>query len=512
MLVQLGCVLTLLAVSLQAFGSSCVPPTCVGMSDAGQSSESEAGFVVVAAGKAGNGSQASAVEPVRRRASFSAPSRRSAAEHLAISARMHFGKARAAVLRLRNYVRNRLQAAVNQLRHRSIVRAGVGLTLAQVGRNGEYRFLFTGSETKLLAAPAVLSIAFDHRSSRAQLAERHKVDPRTVNRCRALVASTYIHYQAEALKQLSKGIDALAASGSLQAGDLAYVMCSVRFDETQERLSLRLDDRLRSHQQESSWHVLVARRCIAVGVAGQDGGGPSRFAQLLLPNVPLTCTSASAIFDGLWKHPLVGEGVAELEARLLDISHRCPDGPVWTFFIIESDAASANEKLVAHRFNEIVASSPSALCASRLCSCHQNSLVECSSMAFIGLPIVNGLYSISAIIRTRGYFVRLVTAVRQVVDQMIVVNYSSLPPSSQSLERRFACELMEFSCSQYKVIEHAEENLGASGRERIVDAWRQKWLRLLSLLNGVLWQGPGGKVEVFHDGLPPPATTCGCDR
>ena len=95
-----------------------------------------------------------------------------------------------------------------------------------------------------------------------------------------------------------------------------YSVNSVRFDDTSERFllptSLNEGPKLLPSQQMSSWHVLVCRRAGVTGVAFPNGTDHCKYIDLLTPNVPLSSTEASAIYDGLFNHPFCGKPCSRL--------------------------------------------------------------------------------------------------------------------------------------------------------------------------------------------------------
>lgn len=459
-------------------------------------SESEADFVGV--GPTGG---AEIVEVAERAPpqghGLNPPRRRSRIEHVAMGAIMRLGKARKRFERLKAAINDRLHHAVCGLKRRFLVRCGAGLVFCGTGRGGIMQFRVSGQETSRLSTSIVLDIGFDTQESRAALARRYQVSERTGNRCRSLVSSAYMFLQEQAVVQLKARLLALLAEGQAHERCLHYSMTSFRFDETQERLALPVDPGLAPHQQESSWHVLVARRCSGFGFVLPDGSEQKLFFQSLLPNVPLTTTTAAAIYDGLWCHPVVQRLAGCIEGMALTARSGVRH---FAFYVAECDQASSNSKLIAHRFDQVAQAHPGVMCAHRYCSCHEVSLVETCSVLLLGIQLINSMYSIAAVIRSRGYFVRLLRAVRRSVDKCIVVRPLSGRPSEFSMQRVYAHELADFSCSQYKVLEHIEAGASDAIRDRAISKRREKWARLLGLLNGCVWQPPGCRVEVFRNG------------
>ena len=89
-------------------------------------------------------------------------------------------------------------------------------------------------------------------------------------------------------------------------GVVSYAIGSVRHDETKERMQLHVDPKLHAWQEETSWHVLVQRRAMLLGVAGPRTD-LHRFAALATPNIALPGVSACNIYEGLWKHDAIND-------------------------------------------------------------------------------------------------------------------------------------------------------------------------------------------------------------
>ena len=186
---------------------------------------------------------------------FAAPSQRTPAEHAAISAKMHLGKARKQVARMKQFMVKTIQSTVDYLKHRAIVRCGVGLVVHKKGRSGMVQVKLTQqSDSRSIAASAILGAAFSQTTSSCNmLAKQWQIHPRSVNRCRALAASVYLQVQSMALTIFKKRWEECAAQAGNGDDDVkSYCISSFRFDETSERFSMPVSQKLKPHQQESS--------------------------------------------------------------------------------------------------------------------------------------------------------------------------------------------------------------------------------------------------------------------
>lgn len=92
------------------------------------------------------------------------------------------GKLRKRVLALKGYIRNTLVHLANALRHRAIVRAGVGIVVSKTGRDGVAEMKVTGVGSSAIATNAVLGVAFSNNMSRNQLSQVHGVARTNIDR------------------------------------------------------------------------------------------------------------------------------------------------------------------------------------------------------------------------------------------------------------------------------------------------------------------------------------------
>ena len=241
----------------------------------------------------------------------------------------------------------------------------------------------------------------------SDVARKWSCSRRHVHRLRGLVAESTKELQLKFLHNCKAVWTMVLAAMTSSAW--AYSMSNVRWDETSERLHVPIDSRLQRQQEHSSWHVLVQRRAAVCGVLHQNPGPRSaleekfRFCTCISPVVPLVGVSASAIFDGLYNHPRTRPIAQAVEGAGLC---RMIGSRRFAFFLFEADDASSNDKLIHHRYSQILAENPEALVEHKRCSLHQSSLTETTICFFMGVGLVNSLFSISSLLRTHGYFIR----------------------------------------------------------------------------------------------------------
>ena len=157
----------------------------------------------------------------------------------------------------------------------------------------------------------------------------------------------------------------------------------------------------------TSWHVLVSRRTFTFAIAASQSDGVvecARYFPAVCPVVPLPTTSAACLFDGLYRHEACNH-LVRLEEGLRAIPNK---GCHFNFFIMESDAAGSNDKMIAHVAENIVRDN-SALVANGWCANHQNSLIEGTLMCFIGLRLhLKMWYCLAAFFKGGTYWLRSV--------------------------------------------------------------------------------------------------------
>lgn len=356
----------------------------------------------------------------------------------------------------------------------------------------------TGVGSSAIATNAVLGVAFSNNMSRNQLSQVYGVARTSIDRCRALSASVYMALQTQALSHFSSAWATVANATRTTATTppTLFSMSVWRFDETSERLSLPIGSQLKPHQHMSSWHVLACRRAGAVGILDEACGEWLKYMELLIPNIPLTSTSASCVYDGLFKHAMVSENVTAFENMMLQrraLNH-------WVFYTVECDSASSNFKLAAHRFNMVCDENPKALVCIMPCSCHQTSIIEAAIVLHLGAEVVSKCFSMASLIKSRGYFVRLVKALPFALDDMVVFRYLEAPPPDNDPRRMFMKELAAFSVGLYQIVEHAQSD---AEKHTARESYAMLWSDLLAIVSWVSVRDQ--LLFVYCDGSKDPA-------
>ena len=208
-----------------------------------------------------------------------------------------------------------------------------------------------------------------------------------------------------------------------------FVISSLAWDETQETLRMPLylhgpggDTFKFALRPSASWHVLVSRQCVKIGVHGLTFS-----LDLMRPVVPLTGVCAVALNNGLFGVPCVAKikqfELSLFQAATLAAAHH------------DTDGASSNFKLIAHRSMDL----PEKTCVSCLtCGNHNNQLTDVALNNVVGMKCISSLYSFVLFLRMGSHWIRLLTYVPHLVKSWNVL-YTP-PPGSELRE-----ELMDYA-------------------------------------------------------------------
>jgi len=129
--------------------------------------------------------------------------------------------------------------------------------------------------------------------------------------------------------------------------------------------------------------------------------------------VPSIGSDAGSLLDALYCLKSVKPFV-ELTEKLAQKSS-------WTARLRSVDAAGGNAKFLAYEQGKLVPACEGH--AVWLCSIHQSHLVVTHTVTLLGMPLISALYSSCLLLRTGGYFLRLVLAVRLIVrEQALLVD------------------------------------------------------------------------------------------
>ena len=195
------------------------------------------------------------------------------------------------------------------------------------GAEGRRRF-FTSS--------ACLNIACHKGAdSCSSLAKQYKADKKGIRKCKALVAAACLTRQGALLGWL-------LTAATLAGRRRAYSVRVLRWDETRNKLSLKVDPTMPRRVQRFGVEACVSRRSYVLGAAEIF---PTHIEEAALeyrptcPVVPLATNSANCLHPGLSLHPLV-RGFVEFERAL---QSRCDEHVI----LVNKDGATGNDKLVA---------------------------------------------------------------------------------------------------------------------------------------------------------------------
>jgi hypothetical protein len=281
------------------------------------------------------------------------------------------------------------------------------------------RKLCTSSNT---AVPPVLAVAVASSTiiRPGDVAAAFSVKRTTVTRIRAAASLALLRDQVATLRRWAERLN-----------DCSLELFSdiLLWDETKQRVSVKIHAALSTSQQSSAWDILISRRIFLFTFVNAKGQRLQAGVEMLCPPIALVGTSAGAIYDGLFEHPLMTE-LSELASFFESKSARC-------FKHRSFDSAGSNVRL--QRFEELVSKSRSTFFASWRCAIHQSHLLASSLLQAVGLRIASSLYSASLILRTGGHFLRVVLMTRSFVEDHAV----RLPSEAQHSDKALCRYVME---------------------------------------------------------------------
>ena len=392
---------------------------------------------------------------------WSKPTARSAAEHKALSERMHRAKMAKVAARAVGAHAEDLQTifASDKVSCRtkvSIVKrknfAGLRVVL---GRSCGQRRQFTWQQ--------MTEISQSKTSSMEGLARVYGCSARAIARIRDTCAFGLMSMQEMMLGWLLQRLRAFPPDWGLR---------SRLWDETGQRLVLRVNTGIPSHGQAATWQVLVARFRFAWGWRSQHAGSSEETAFLswepVIPAVPLLSTSAANIAAGLEAHSVT----APVHQFSLHLQGLCR---FW-FDLAESDGATSNEQFVAARFQDEAT-------GHLICCNHGNHLAEVAVVTVAsqrealveGRSILNDVYASALFLRMHGHMLRLIVSLRSTLKQMLVIRHGPPPDCAKEYS----------ACIRSMLQAEHDFTSGASSVKR--------WEALLDSFHEFQWQtlGPG---------------------
>ena len=397
---------------------------------------------------------------------WSKPSARSAAEHKALSERMHRAKmakvaARAVVAHAEDLQTIFSSDQVSCRTKVSIVKrknfAGLRVVL---GRLCGQRRQFTWQQ--------MTEISLSKTSSMEGLARVYGCSARAIARIRDVTAFGLVSMQEMMLGWLLQRLRAYPPDWGLR---------SRLWDETGQRLVLRVNTGLPSHGQAATWQVLVARFRFAWGwhVPSAGSGDANAFLswEPVIPAVPLLSNSAANIAAGLEAHSVT----APVHQFALHLQGLCG---FW-FDLAESDGATANEKFVAVRFQDQAT-------GHLICCNHGNHLAEVAVVSVASQrdarseskSVLNDVYASALFLRMHGHLLRLIVSLRGTLKEMLVIRHG--PPPDSAIEYN--------ACIRSMLDAEHDFTTGASSSTR----WQVRLETFLQCFNGRHWLQ--GIVEV----------------
>ena len=251
----------------------------------------------------------------------------------------------------------------------------------------------------ILGWGSMLKISYMGPLSRSCLAKTLTCSTRTLTRVLELVACVFQEWQRCQLRLLSH----IVAS---QRIELDFVICSVSWDETQQRISMPLVANSKAVQRSSSWETMVVRFTICFGWQGKVF-----VYNFVCPPLPSLTGASRHIYAAIVKHPLT------YTIREFCLSLMAPSKI--NLFLHLSDGHPANEKFHYHRYGQEVASGNGRHMPKVPCCNHRNNLIIIAVLTGVVLQLVSDMYIAVVFMRMGGHFLRLAAVTCSVIDDKL---------------------------------------------------------------------------------------------
>ena len=266
-------------------------------------------------------------------------------------------------------------------------------------------------------------VTIAHLTKAAKQFDCHKD---TVALCRRLTAASFLQMQRVSMSSVTDGWS--RKCGGPFSGN--YVVSSLEFDETQHRLTLKLDDMLESHQGVNQWHVCVATSSVVLGAVTEGEAKARRSCMPICTRIPvpvITC-DAPNIYHALFH----SEQAIEFESWLAEWEK---NGGL-SLRNITRDHATSNSKCLAHRIRVALTRTSTS---DMVCIIHEHKHIETSLVFCMGVSIVASLYSMGNLMHMGRYYMRMLFAVNTLCESLELVKGN--PPPEGVL---FAAELASY--------------------------------------------------------------------
>ena len=286
----------------------------------------------------------------------------------------------------------------------------------------------------------VLDVAFHRIHEHLKLATIFNISATHVKRIRSAIA--YAIRQKERAFLTSPEFQSQV--GTRAVGDVcvpSFLVSAIAFDETQQKVKLP-SEKFGEKLPPMKWSMLVTMQDMLVGAAQSDGSCGCNYIECLRPVIPLTGTTAEAVYDGLWGVPGVSvyktlEDRAESAEGCVLVKH------------FDRDGAGSNDKLLTKCMMN-TDDKPLNWTTDWTCGNHKNNLIEHAvGHAVHGSTMLPTMYSCALLFRMGGYFVRLLGAVARCFVRENIIVRREAPPV---LSTRYAEDRRGFHPSPVRVL------------------------------------------------------------
>ena len=255
-----------------------------------------------------------------------------------------------------------------------------------------------------MSAETLVALSRSSLNAGKDVAKVYQCSPWQVRMARKVTAWSILNVQQELLRAMGT------------EGDLRFMVSSIAFDETSEKLDLDLPGMRQN--LKLAWKVLVSLQDLAVQTRE---AGDVALVKTIRPPVALLSSRAEVVLQGLW-------GCVSVKALTDVFEEGLRRAAIAVVLHTDRDACAANDRVIAnkHKMLPIATQAGGVVLASDLpCSNHQNQLVDVAVCNLFGMDLIGSVYRSALLFRMGSYWLRILQAVDVVVDSSLQIQTTS---------------------------------------------------------------------------------------
>ena len=283
------------------------------------------------------------------------------------------------------------------------------------------------------------------RAAAAQL----DIDDRTLRRMRSVASSYVMSSQLLVLGQLIAMAEVYPP---------LFIVTREAWDETTQECQFRTSPDQTKTEARGRWEVMVCRVTVCLGWSADSGRRPM-VMHFVIPPVVIPTTSAANMYWSLRRHP----SFMSFNASLHMLRSRCQ----LKAYILETDAAYSNEKLIAFFIGNVPAGNDHFILW-KCCHSHKNNHIETMMLATVDTRILSSMYSMIKFLASGAHWPRLLRSLTSWAAAQSE-HVPRTPPSEAS--RKLGQSIIAYA-------EHTRQQIWAhtdSGRKHV--RWQHGWGR-----------------------------------